>query len=162
MHRDGSTRLLFYKNKQTKNSNNNKNTQWEKKALHSMHFLVLCYACMCLAERTSLIGFEDLCPMVQPFQVKILLPVSTGTALLHRCLSWMGHLGRKGRQVHTGSQGSSGSHTPVPSSCSQLRFVGQVPGHLSLGEAAWWPGVAHHPADSSISQRTFPTTPPPR
>lgn len=47
----------------------------------------------------------------------------------------------------------------MPSSCSQLRSVGPVPGHLSLGEATWWPGVAHHPADSSISQHMFPTTP---
>lgn len=41
----------------TKNKNKK---QWEKKTLHSMHFLVLCYACMCLAERTRFIGFGDL------------------------------------------------------------------------------------------------------
>lgn len=51
-------------------------------------------------------------------------------------LSWMRHRGRKGHQVTPGSQGTSRSHTPVPSGYSQLRSVGRAPGRLSLGEAA--------------------------
>lgn len=136
-----------------------KRTQWEKKTLHSMHFLVLCYACMCLAEGTRPISFGDL-RLSGPAT-----PAENPALSFHRhhpapLLSVLdGAPRREGHQVPTGSQGISGSHPPMPSSCSPLRFVGRA-----LDIYPWWRptnglGVAHHPTDSSVCQPMFPTTP---
>lgn len=120
--------------------------------------LVLCYACMCLAKGTRPISFGDLRPSgpatlaENPTQCPQAPPSSTS-------LFWMGHLGGKDHQVPTGSQGTSGGHPPVPSSCSQLRFVSWVLNICPWGRPTCGLGVAHHPADCWISQCMFPCLP---
>lgn len=142
---------FFYKNKKQ----NKKNHSGKRR-----HFILCTFwffamlACVLLREQGSLaLGTCD--PVVQPFQVQILLSVR------RHCpappLSILdGHLeGRATRSPLVPRAPLEATHLCPAAALSS----GLWAGCLSLGEAPWWPGVAHHPADSSISQRMFHTTP---